>query len=233
MPDSNGGNFGKGRRGGASRGYGPGRRIVNAGLGLGVIALLWPRFAVSENPLRLLALGDSLTAGYGLPADQAFPARLEAALRAAGHPVEVINAGVSGDTTAGGLARLDWALGGRPPQFAIVELGANDALRGLEPGRAYDNLDRIIARLKAQGVRVLLAGMKAPRNLGREYAIAFDGIFPRLAAKHDVPLYEFMLDGIAADPALNQADGIHPNARGVEIMVQRILPHVIRLIAGA
>ena len=153
-----------------------------------------PRAAFSQTSGRLVVLGDSLAAGYGLPAEEAFPARLQSALAAAGHAVEVINAGVSGDTTAGGLARLDWALGNPAPGFAIVELGANDALRGLDPARAYDNLDRIIARLQRRGVKVLLAGMKAPRNLGRDYANAFDAIYPRLAEKHRVPLYDFFLD---------------------------------------
>jgi acyl-CoA thioesterase-1 len=227
------GNCGRSRRQGASRGYGPSRRIVNVALGVGLIAAMLPRAAFSQTSGRLVVLGDSLAAGYGLPAEEAFPARLQSALVAAGHAVEVINAGVSGDTTAGGLARLDWALGNPAPGFAIVELGANDALRGLDPARAYENLDRIIARLKQRSVKVLLAGMKAPRNLGRDYANAFDAIYPRLADKHRVPLYDFFLDGVAAVPALNQRDGIHPNARGVEIIVERILPHVTRLLAGS
>lgn len=192
-----------------------------------------PWIAAGREKRRLLVLGDSLAAGYGLPVEQAFPARLQIALGAAGYAIEVINAGVSGDTTAGGLARLDWALGNPTPAFAIVELGANDALRGLDPARSYDNLDRIVTRLHARGVKVLLAGMKAPRNLGRDYAGEFDAIYPRLAAKHGVPLYDFFLEGVAADPGLNQRDGIHPNARGVEVIVQRILPHVKRLLADA
>ena len=192
-----------------------------------------PRVAPAQESRRLVVLGDSLAAGYGLPSDHAFPARLQTALIAAGHAIEVINAGVSGDTTAGGLARLDWALGNPAPGFAIVELGANDALRGLDPAHAYDNLDRIITRLKSRRIKLLLAGMKAPRNLGRDYASAFDAIYPRLAAKHGVPLYDFFLDGVAADPGLNQRDGIHPNARGVEVIVERILPYVTRLLAGA
>ncbi|HSE78460.1 MAG TPA: arylesterase [Alphaproteobacteria bacterium] len=197
-----------------------------------MIAVMLPRAAFGQTSGRLVVLGDSLAAGYGLPSEEAFPARLQSALAAAGHTVEVINAGVSGDTTAGGLARLDWALGNPAPGFAIVELGANDALRGLDPARAYENLDRIIARLKQRSVKVLLAGMKAPRNLGRDYANAFDAIYPRLAEKHRVALYDFFLDGVAAIPALNQRDGIHPNARGVEIIVERILPHVTRLLDG-
>lgn len=192
-----------------------------------------PWVATGGQARRLVVLGDSLAAGYGLPSEQAFPARLQNALSAAGYVIEVVNAGVSGDTTAGGLARLDWALGNPSPSFAIVELGANDALRGLDPAHAYDNLDRIITRLKLRSVKVLLAGMKAPRNLGRDYASAFDAIYPRLAAKHGVPIYDFFLDGVATDPGLNQRDGIHPNARGVEVIVERILPHVTRLLAGS
>lgn len=174
-------------------------------------------------------VGDSLTAGFGLPEDQAFPARLEAALKERGHAVRVINAGVSGDTTAGGKARLDWTLADRP-QVVIVELGSNDALRGLDPAQTEANLDAIVGRAKASGARVLLAGMLAPSNWGREYQQRFDAVFPRLAEKHGVPLYPFFLDGVALDPKLNQQDGIHPNAAGVEIIVQRILPAVEALV---
>jgi acyl-CoA thioesterase-1 len=183
-------------------------------------------------PFRLLVLGDSLTAGYGLTAPDNFPNRLQAALRANGRNVEVVNAGVSGDTTAGGLARLGWALRDAP-DAVIVELGANDALRGLDPQTAYGNLDRILAALVDEQVPTLLAGMRAPPNLGAEYGAAFDAIYPRLAEKHGVPLYPFFLDGVAAQPALNQEDGIHPNAKGVDRIVAAILPHVERLIASA
>lgn len=175
---------------------------------------------------RVVVLGDSLTAGYGLPLEQAFPARLEAALQRAGRKVRVINAGVSGDTTAGGLARLDWMLADKP-QLVIVELGANDALRGLDPAGTRANLDAILARLEAAGVRVLLAGMKAPRNLGADYVAAFDRIYPELAARHKVALYPFFLKGVAGDPKLNLADGIHPNAEGVERIVAGILPIIL------
>lgn len=185
-----------------------------------------------DSPARLMVLGDSLTSGFGLPREQAFPARLEAALRREGIAVEVIDAGVSGDTTAGGLARLDWAADAAQARFAIVELGGNDALRGLEPAHAYGNLDRIIAKLKARGMRVLLAGMAPPRNLGPEYVREFEAIYPRLAERHGVTLYRFFLDGVAAVPSLNQADGVHPNAAGVEAIVQRILPEVKRLLAA-
>lgn len=186
--------------------------------------------ARAAEPLKILALGDSLTAGYNLPASAAFPVKLEAALKAKGHQVTVINAGVSGDTTAGGLARLDWALADRP-QAAIVELGANDMLRGLDPAQTFANLDAIIGRLKGQGVRVLLAGMKAPPNLG-PFAGEFNAVYPRLADKHKVDLYPFFLDGVAARPDLNQGDGLHPTALGVERIVEGILPKVRRLIDG-
>ena len=180
-------------------------------------------------PSRIAVIGDSLTAGYGLGASDAFPAQLETALRAEGLAVEVLGAGVSGDTTAGGRARLDWVLAD-DPDAVIVELGANDGLRGLDPRVTAANLDAIVARLKAAGVKVLLAGMLAPPNLGREYGEAFNGIYPRLAAKHDVPLYPFFLDGVAARPELNQTDGMHPNARGVAVIVERIAPYVKRLL---
>jgi acyl-CoA thioesterase I len=179
---------------------------------------------------RLIVLGDSLTAGFGLPGNQAFPMQLQAALRARGRPVEVINAGVSGDTSAGGLARLDWVLRQADARFAIVQLGANDALRGLTPAQMDRNLDTIVARLRAREIRVLLTGMLAPPNLGREYGEEFRAVFQRIAERHGVALYPFFLDGVAADPRLNQADGIHPNANGVEVIVQRILPFVERLL---
>ena len=177
-------------------------------------------------------LGDSLTAGYGLPQDQAFPVRLASWLRANGLDVQVINAGVSGDTSAGGLARLDWAVGAPPATHAIVALGANDGLRGLPPLALEQNIERIVERLKTRGVKVLLAGMYAPRNYGRDYAAEFDAVFTRVASRQGVPLYPFFLEGVAAEPALNQGDGIHPNARGVEELVSRIGPHVRRLLAG-
>lgn len=179
----------------------------------------------AESTIRLLILGDSLTAGYGLAAEEAFPAQLEEALLQSGRNVSVINAGVSGDTSAGGLARLDWALQD-DPQMVIVALGGNDALRGLPPEETFANLDAILERLKVAGIHVILIGMKAPRNLGESYTTAFDQIYPRLAQKHNVSFYPFFLDGIALDPSLNQADGIHPNARGIALIVERILPLV-------
>jgi acyl-CoA thioesterase-1 len=179
----------------------------------------------AESTKRLLILGDSLTAGYGLAAEEAFPAQLEEALLQSGRNVSVINAGVSGDTSAGGLARLDWALQD-DPQMVIVALGGNDALRGLPPEETFANLDAILERLKVAGIHVILIGMKAPRNLGESYTTAFDQLYPRLAQKHNVGVYPFFLDGVALDPALNQNDGIHPNARGIALIVERILPLV-------
>lgn len=173
--------------------------------------------------MKLLAFGDSLVHGYGLAAGDSFPEQLERALRARGYAVEVINAGNSGDTTAAGRARLDWALAEKP-DLVLVELGGNDSLRGIEPSDTYRNLDRILGRLTTDGLPVLLAGMRAPRNLGEDYAAEFDAVFPRLAEKHGVAFYPFFLDGVALDPALNQADGIHPNAAGVAVIVERILP---------
>ncbi len=180
--------------------------------------------SVPTPTFRLLAFGDSLIHGYGLAAGQTLPERLEAALRAQGHSVEVINGGNSGDTTASGRARLDWALGGERIDLALVALGGNDALRGLDPAATYDNLDDILARLEAAGLPVLLAGMLAPRNLGADYAGDFDAVFPRLAETHGIAFYPFLLDGVAMDPALNQADGIHPNAAGVAVIVARLAP---------
>jgi acyl-CoA thioesterase-1 len=179
----------------------------------------------SAAPAKILAFGDSLTAGYGLTEAEGFTGQLEAALQASGVEAEVINGGVSGDTTAGGLARLDWALADKP-DLAILELGSNDALRGLDPAQAEANLDQMLQKLAAAEVPVLLAGMYAPRNLGAEYIAAFDAIYPALAEKYDVPLYPFFLDGVAGEVALNQPDGIHPNAEGVAIIVERILPYV-------
>ena len=176
-----------------------------------------------ESTKRLLILGDSLTAGYGLSDEDSFPAQLEKAMKQAGHRVRVVNAGVSGDTSAGGLARLEWALADAP-HIVIVELGGNDALRGLSPKVTFNNLDSILKRLKIFGAQVILAGMKAPRNLGNDYASEFDQVYPQLARKHNVIFYPFFLDGVALDLKLNQADGIHPNATGVGVIVERMMP---------
>jgi acyl-CoA thioesterase I len=186
--------------------------------------------AAQAKPLRILALGTSLTQGYGVPPGEDFTAVLEARLNATGSPVKLINAGVSGDTSAGGLARTDWSLADHP-DAAIVELGSNDALRGLAPAETQKNLTAVLAKLQASHVPVLLIGMKAPRNLGPEYAASFDAIYPALAKKFNAILYPFMLDGVAINPRLNQADGIHPNPAGVKIIVEKMLPYVKRLIA--
>lgn len=181
-------------------------------------------------PLRLVALGDSLTAGYGLPASQAFPARLEAALKAGGHDVVIENAGVSGDTTSAGLARLDWSVPDGT-SGVILELGANDMLRGLDPAIAEKSLDAILARLRQRGIPVLLIGMQAAPNLGAAYKQSFDAIYPRLAEKYGVKFYPFLLDGVAGHPNLNQPDGLHPTAAGVDVIVARILPAVEGFLA--
>ncbi|MGB0574797.1 MAG: arylesterase [Alphaproteobacteria bacterium] len=194
-----------------------------------VMALSGANNVSAASPTRILVLGDSLSAGYGLPAGEAFPVKLGIKLRAAGHNVKMLNGGVSGDTSAGGRARLSWALADKP-HFAIIELGANDGLRGLDPEAMRENLDDIITRLKAAGIGVLLTGMRAPPNIGPDYGKAFNRVFPDLAKKHHVLLYPFFLEGVAAIPELNQHDGIHPNPRGVAVIVDRIMPFVVRLL---
>jgi len=211
-------------------GYVPGTANVNAAV-IMLVILMWSWTpAAASPPLRLLVLGDSLTAGYGLNAEDGFTARLQAALTAEGRDVVVLNAGVSGDTTAGGRARIGWALGDKP-DAVIVELGANDGLRGLDPKATFDNLDAVITEIRRAGLPVLLTGMLAPPNLGRDYAGEFNAVFPRLAEKHDVLFYPFFLAGVAARPELNQDDGIHPNPKGVAAVVARILPYVLDLVA--
>lgn len=195
---------------------------------LGLASL--PAGAQQARPVSIVALGDSLTAGYGLGPGDAFPVRLQAALKAKGLDVTVQNAGVSGDTSSGGLERLDWAVG-EGVDAVILELGANDALRGIDPAVTRRNLDAIITRLKEKRIAVLLTGMLAPPNMGSTFAAAFNPIFPELAAKHGVLFDPFFLEGVAADSTLNLADGMHPNARGVEAIVRRILPKVEELIA--
>jgi acyl-CoA thioesterase-1 len=185
--------------------------------------------APSGQPVRIVVLGDSLVAGFGLKPADAFPAQLERALKARGHAVEVINAGVSGDTTAGGLARVNWAVPERT-DAVILELGANDALRGLDPARAKTNLDKTIAAIKAGGAEVLLAGMFAPRNMGKDYVRAFEAMYPDLASKYGLILYPFFLDGVAMDAKLSLEDGLHPNAKGVAEITTKILPSVEQLI---
>ncbi|WP_395697225.1 arylesterase [Methylocella sp.] len=179
--------------------------------------------------IRLLALGDSLTAGYMLPEAQAFPAALEAALRREGFNVRVVNAGVSGDTASGGLARLDWTLG-EPFEGAIVELGANDMLRGIDPATTRAALAQILDKLRAKNIKVLLAGMLASGNLDDAYRARFNAIYPELAAQYGALLYPFFLEGVSGRPALTLADGLHPNAAGVETIVRGLLPQARALM---
>ena len=193
---------------------------------------LTPAAAAEPAPARIVAFGDSLTAGYGLPAQDAFPVKLQAALKAAGVAATVANAGVSGDTASAGAERLDWSIPA-DAEAVIVELGANDALRGVDPAVTRTALDRILKRLGERKLPVLLAGMRAPPNMGADYGRQFDGIFSDLATKHGVLLYPFFLEGVAADAKLNQADSIHPNAQGVDIIVRDILPKVRELAEQA
>ncbi|MBR0695428.1 arylesterase [Bradyrhizobium lablabi] len=178
-----------------------------------------------EKPIKMVVLGDSLSAGYGLPADAAFPLRLQKALDAKGIRVDMINAGVSGDTTSGGRERLDWSVP-EGTDAVILELGANDALRGIDPAVSRVALSDIITKLQARKIAVLLCGMLAPPNYGSDYAAKFNAIYPDLAKSFGVQLYPFFLDGVAADARLNQADGMHPTAAGVDVVVKNILPTV-------
>ena len=178
---------------------------------------------------KLMVYGDSLVAGYGLDAGLGFPEQLQSALTASGRDIRVLNAGVSGDTTAGGLARLDWALADRPDAVIIV-LGGNDLLRGLNPEQTRANLQAMLSRLRTDGIAVLLCGMLAPVNLGPDYRQQFDSLYPELATEFGIDLYPFFLDGVALDPDLNLPDGLHPNPQGVAIITTRILPYVVRLL---
>ena len=180
-------------------------------------------------PVKMVVLGDSLSAGYGLAATGAFPVRLQKALEAKGIKVDMINAGVSGDTTSGGRDRLDWSVP-EGTETVILELGANDALRGTDPAVTRAALTEILTRLKARKIAVLLCGMLAPPNYGSEYAARFNAIYPELSKSFGVPLYPFFLEGVAADAKFNQADGIHPTADGVDVIVKNILPMVEALV---
>jgi acyl-CoA thioesterase I len=191
-----------------------------------------PMQAAAEQPVKIVVLGDSLAAGYGLPADAAFPARLEQALKAKGLAVEVANAGVSGDTASGGLARFDWSVP-EGTDAVILELGANDMLRGIDPKVTRAALEEIVRRLVARRIAVLIAGMWATPNLGPDYGRDFEAIYADLAARNGLLLYPFFLEGVAADAKLNQRDGTHPNAAGVDAIVKRILPKVEELVAQA
>ncbi len=211
-----------------------GRRSLARSLAAAVLSLavLCGAFAPAAARVpEILAFGDSLTAGLGLPIGDSFPVRLEAQLKAQGIAVHVVNAGVSGDTTADGLARLDWALADKP-ELVILELGANDMLRGIAPKLTRANLDVMIGKIQASGARLLLAGMRAAPNWGKEYQQRFDRIYPELARAHGVALYPFFLEGVAMDPKLTQPDGLHPNAAGVAIIVEHIAPEVARLLGA-
>ncbi len=213
----------------ALRGYGFPARIVNVAL---LVFLVAATPVAATEPVKILMLGDSLTAGYGLIKGESLPAQLETALQADAFDARVVNGGVSGDTTAGGRGRLTWMLADGADAL-IVALGANDGLRGLPPQETEANLDAIIRGAKTAGLPVLLLGMHAPPNLGSEYGADFDAVFLRLAARHGVAFYPFLLDGVAARPELNQNDAIHPNADGVAVVVGKILPFVHALIKQA
>ncbi|MBM86305.1 MAG: arylesterase [Rhodospirillaceae bacterium] len=210
------------------RGINPPWYLLACGI---IVASLISGFSsdVVARQIKLLALGDSLTAGYGLAKPDGFTEQLQRALRAEGEEIVVINAGVSGDTSAGGHARLGWALADKP-DAVILELGANDGLRGIEPEVTGSNLNAILTELDSHGIPVLLAGMLAPPNLGREYGREFEAVFTRLSKAHEVVFYPFFLDGVVGMPGLNLADGMHPNKEGVAVLVQRILPSVRELL---
>jgi acyl-CoA thioesterase-1 len=203
-------------------------------IGLLLLLAAMPAMAVwaatADRPVKILALGTSLTQGYGLPPGTEFTVQLQAALKTAGIDAQIANAGVSGDTSADGLSRLAWSLADHP-DAVILELGSNDMLRGIPPALTEKNLRAILDQLKKAHVPVLLTGMKAQRNLGPDYVKMFDAIYPRLAKEYGVLFYPFLLDGVALNPKLNQADGMHPNPAGVKIIVGRILPQVKQLVA--
>ncbi|RUX97188.1 MULTISPECIES: arylesterase [Mesorhizobium] len=204
------------------------KRSIAAGF-MVFLAICGAMSSARAEPFKIVGFGDSLMAGFGLGPDQGFTDRLQAALGTKGHDVTVANAGVSGDTTSGGLARLDWSVPDGT-QLVILELGANDMLRGVSPDITKKNLDEMLGRLKERKIAVLLAGMRAAPNLGADYQNAFDAIFPDLAGKYGVALYPFFLDGVAGQPGMRLEDGLHPNARGVDQMVERILPTVEKAI---
>jgi acyl-CoA thioesterase-1 len=210
-----------------------GARFKLTGIIMAVLALVATMSGqAGAAPLKLLAFGTSLTQSFGVPPGMELPAVLQAKLDAAHIAAHIINAGISGDTSADGLSRIDWSLADHP-DAAMVELGSNDALRGIDPVQTEQNISSVLEKLTAAHVPVLLLGMKAPRNLGREYATAFDAIYPRLAARYHAILYPFVLDGVALDPKLNQEDGIHPNPAGVKVIAARLFPYVQKLIVEA
>ena len=201
----------------------------------GILTLVLMLFSsiklVQADVPRLMVFGDSLVAGYGLPADQGFTSQLQDRLSANGFRIEILNAGVSGDTSAGGAARLNWALS-EQPDYVMIVLGGNDLLRGLDPGATRQNLDQIIARLAALNIKTFLCGMLAPLNLGPEYSREFNPIYPELAQKYDLAFYPFFLENVALVPALNQRDGLHPNADGVAKIIDGMMPVLSRFLAG-
>jgi acyl-CoA thioesterase I len=205
------------------------RRAFGLGLvGLGLTsASAQAQSSAQTRPYTIVALGDSLTAGYGVRRSEAFPARIDARLKAAGYPASIINAGLSGDTSAGALARFDFAVP-RGANGLLLAIGSNDMLQGLSPAAAQANIEAIIMRAKARRMRVVLLGMRAPTNWGVAYRTAFDGIYPALARKHGLALDPFLLEGVALNPALNQADGIHPTAVGADRIAARLTPFVAR-----
>ena len=205
-------------------------RVLAAAAAFLVAVLVAAPVMAADKPVTIVALGDSLTAGLGLKANEAFPAKLQQALAAKGIATTLVNAGVSGDTTSGGLARLDWSVPAGT-DAVILELGANDALRGIDPAVARRALDGILSGLARRGIPVLLCGMLSPPNLGADYARAFNAIYPDLAKTYSTLLYPFFLDGVVTDRKLNQGDGLHPTAAGVDVIVTRILPQVEELIA--
>ncbi|MFN3625462.1 MAG: arylesterase [Hyphomicrobium sp.] len=223
-----------------SNGLAPGQvvsaqALVNILASLLMLAAATMSSAMTETaskPIRIVAFGDSLTSGYGLRQSQAFPVQLQKELRARGHNVVISNAGVAGDTSAAGLARFDWAIGD-DVDAVILELGANDALRGIDPKVTRQNMQKILAKLKERGVPVLLAGMRSPANWGDTYAEDFDAIFPDLAKEHALVFYPFFLEGVVLNARLNQNDGMHPNSKGVAEIVRQIIPSVEELIAKA
>ncbi|KAA3451400.1 arylesterase [Mesorhizobium sp. SARCC-RB16n] len=206
------------------------KRQIAAGL-IVFLAICGAISSARAEPFKIVGFGDSLMAGFGLGPGEGFTDKLQAALRARGHDVTVANAGVSGDTSSGGLARLDWSVPDGT-QLVILELGANDMLRGVSPDITRKNLDAMLGKLRERKIAVLLAGMRAAPNLGADYQNAFDAVFPELAAKYGVTLYPFFLDGVAGQPSLQLEDGLHPNAKGVDLMVQRILPTIEKAIAA-
>jgi acyl-CoA thioesterase-1 len=191
--------------------------------------IMGPKNAMAKE-FKILAFGDSLTAGYGLKKEEAYPALLETMLKAENYQVTVINTGVSGDTTSGGLSRLPWTLKQIKPDMVILALGANDALRAVDPKVTRDNINAMIETIQKENIKILLAGMYAPRNMGADYIKAFDSLYTDAAEKYNVTLYPFILEGVATKPEFNLYDGLHPNAKGAEVMAKNMLPYVLQVM---